>query len=437
LEASAVERILQEEKVSFRDRLFAPLVTLWVFLSQVLDADTSCRQAVARFCAWRASIGLPACSADASAYCKARQRLPERVLARLSRFTGRRLQEEAPAGWRWRGRTIQVVDGTTVSMPDTPANRTAYPQMRSQRPGVGFPIVRLVVLFSLAVGTVLDAAFAPYRGPGTSELALFRRLREHLGPDDVLLADRHYCSFWELALARQRGAEVVCRLHQCRKTDFRRGLRWGPGDHVVWWHKPKCPDWMDAETYATLPEAVAVRELRVRVDQPGFRTRALVVATTLLDPATAPAEELATLYRLRWQAELDLRSLKEVLQMDVLRGQTPEMVRKEIWAHFLGYNLIRAVMAQAAHERGLLPLEISFKGALQTLNAFAHGLLTAAAEELHALVSRIRQMVAQHRVGHRPDRYEPRATKRRGKSYTLLLHPREQAKAHWRSGRYD
>jgi hypothetical protein len=304
LESSTVERILQEEKVSFRDRLFAPLVTLWVFLSQVLDPDASCRQAVARFCAWRAASGLPPCSADAGAYCKARQRLPEGVLARLTRGTGLRVQEQAPASWRWRGRMIQVVDGTTISMPDTPANQKAYPQMRSQRPGVGFPILRRVVLFSLAVGTVLDAAFSPYRGEGTSELALFRSLRDHLGPNDVLLADRHYCSYWELALARQRGADVVCRLHQRRTTDFRRGRRCGSGDHVVCWPKPPRPDWMEAETYAALPSVLAVRELRVRVEQPGFRPRALVVATTLLDPAAAPAEELALLYRLRWQAEM-------------------------------------------------------------------------------------------------------------------------------------
>src|SRR5262249_47890319 len=182
LSADEVERALREEDVRYRERLFSPLVTLWVFLAQVLDPDASCRQAVARFCAWRASRGLAPCSAGAGAYCKARRRLPEGVLARLTRATGRRAQEEAPAGWRWRGRTVQVVDGSTVSMPDTPANRRAYPQMRCQRPGVGFPIARLVVLFSLAVGTVLDAALAPYRGKQTRQLALFRNLQARLGP---------------------------------------------------------------------------------------------------------------------------------------------------------------------------------------------------------------------------------------------------------------
>jgi hypothetical protein len=182
LDPDEVEHALREEKVTFRERLFSPLVMVWVFLSQVLDADSSCRQAVARFCAWRAARKLPPCSANAGAYCKARRRLPEGVLARLTRGTGRRCQDEAPAGWRWRGRTVQLVDGSTLSMPDTPANQRAYPQMRSQKPGVGFPIVRLVVLFSLAVGTVLDAALAPYQGKQTGELALFRSLQARLGP---------------------------------------------------------------------------------------------------------------------------------------------------------------------------------------------------------------------------------------------------------------
>src|SRR5262249_41424568 len=280
-------------------------------------------------------------------------------------------------------------------------------------------------------------------------LALFRNLQARLGPGDVLLGDRHYCSYWEVALARQRGADAVLRLHQRRKADFRRGLRWGRGDHVVWWAKPGRPAWMDAAAYAGLPDRLAVRELRVRVDRPGFRTRVLVVATTLLSPDEAPADELALLYRLRWQAELNLRSLKTVLGMDVLRGRTPEMVREEVWAHLLAYNLVRGLMAQAAHEAQLLPLEISFKGALQALNAFADVLLTAPARELEELTARLRAMVARHRppplrarvappaVAARPARYEPRAVKRRGKSYGLLSEPRKQARARWRSGRWD
>jgi hypothetical protein len=437
LDPAEAEQALRDEQVSFRERLFSPLVTLWVFLSQVLDPDPSCRQAVARFLAYRAAGGRPGCSADTGAYCRARRRLPEGLLARLTRSAGRRVQDEAPARWHWRGRTVKVVDGTTVSMPDTKDNQAAFPQMRCQRPGVGFPIARLVVLFALACGTVLDAALGPYRGKQTGELALFRALHEQLWPGDVLLADRHYCSYWEIALAQERGAFVVTRLHQCRRADFRRGLRLGGGDHLVAWARPLRPDWMDEDTYARLPRALAVRELRVRVRQPGFRTRELVVATTLLDPAAAPAEEVALLYRLRWYAELDLRSLKVTRGMDVLRCQTPEMVRKEVWAHLLAYNLMRAAMAQAAQEAGLLPLEISFKGAVQAVNAFAALLLAAPAAEVEELCRRVRQALARHRVGHRPDRHEPRAVKRRPKSYGLLNEPRDRARARWRTGRYD
>jgi hypothetical protein len=429
LPAETVAAALRAEKVHFRDRLFSPLVTLWVFLSQVLDPDHSCRAAVARFLAWRTSQGLPRCSANAGGYCKARGRLPEGVLAHLTRTTGRQLQDQAPPEWRWNGRTVKVVDGTTVSMPDTEETQKAFPQARTQRPGVGFPIARLVVLFSLAVGTALDAALGRYQGKQTGETALFHTLHGNLEPRDLLLADRYFGSYWEVALAQQRGADVVCRLHQRRRVDFRRGRRLGREDHVVLWHKPERPDWMDAATYARLPVALAVREVRVRVRHPGFRTKVLVVVTTLLDPEEFPRADVAILYRIRWYAELDLRALKQAMQMDVLRGQTPAMVRKEVWAHLLAYNLLRGLMAQAAQAAGLLPLQISFKGALQTVNAFAAVLWTASVTELAEVCRRLREAIGSHTVGDRPNRYEPRRRKRRPKPYPLLNRPRSHARA--------
>jgi len=423
-----VEQALRDEHVSFRRRLFCPLVTVWVFLSQVLDPDHSCRAAVARFLAWRAARGLPACSADTGAYCKARSRLPEAVLARLARDTGRRCQDEAPEGWRWNGRAVKVVDGTTVSMPDTPANQQQYPQSRSQEPGVGFPVARLVVLFSLAVGTALDCALGPCRGKRTGETALLHSLRHNLKADDILLADRYYGSYWEMALAKQSGADMVCRLHQGRKIDFRRGRRLGRGDHVVAWAKPRRPGWMDEATYAALPEALQVRETRVHVVYPGFRTRVLVVATTLLDAERYPPRDVGLLYRVRWYAEVDLRALKQTMQMDVLRGQTPPMVRKEVWAHLLGYNLLRGLMAEVARSAGVLPWSLSFKGAMQAVNAFAGVLWTAGAEQLEELCGRLRAAIARHRVGDRPNRHEPRRRKRRPKAYPPLNEPRANAR---------
>jgi Transposase DDE domain len=429
LPAEQVARALHEEGVTFRDRLFSPLVTLWVFLSQVLDPDHSCRAAVARFLAWRGARGLAPCSADPSAYGKARQRLPEGVLARLTRATGRRPQDQAPAPWRWNGRTVKLADGTTVSMPDTPANQKAFPQSPSQKPGLGFPLARLVTLFSLAVGTVLDAALGPYQGKQTGETALFHTLHGNLEEGDILLADRCFGSYWEIALARQRGADVVCRQHQRRRADFRRGRRLGREDHVVAWAKPARPGWMDEATYQALPEELAVREVRVWVRNPGFRTKVLVVATTLLDAAAFPRDDIAILYRVRWYAELDLRSLKQAMQLDVLRCKSPAMVRKEVWAHLLAYNLLRGLMAQAAQAAGLLPVQLSFKGALQAVNAFAAALWAAGVAELEELCRRLREAVASHRIGERPNRWEPRRRKRRPKPYPLLNEPRAQAQA--------
>lgn len=423
------QQALRDEAVCFRDRLFSPLVTLWVFLSQVLDPDHSCRAAVARLLAWRTAQGLAPCSLNAGAYCKARRRLPQTVLARLTRVTGRQVQDHAPAAWRWNGRPLKVVDGTTLSMPDTPANQKAFPQHNAQKPGVGFPIARMVVLFSLAAGTVLDAALGRYQGKHSGETALWHSLQDNLEPGDLLVADRYYGSFWELALTRQRDADMVCRLHQRRHADFRTGHRLGRQDHVVGWTKPPRPDWLDGETYAALPASLAVRELRVRVRLAGFRTQVLVVATTLLDPATFPRQDVSLLYRLRWYAELDLRALKQTMQMDVLRCLSPEMVQKEVWAHLLAYNLLRGLMARAAAEAGLLPWQVSFKGAMQVVNALACVLWTAAVEELAELMRRLRQAIAGQRVGDRPNRSEPRARKRRAKHYPLLNESRQDARA--------
>jgi hypothetical protein len=427
LDQDMVQQVLREEKVSFRERLFSPLVTLWIFLSQILDPDHSCRQAVARFWAWRAAQKLPPCSSDTSAYCKARQRLPEAVLARLCRRTGRQPQDQAPAPWRWNGHNVKVVDGTTVSMPDTEANQQAFPQPRTQKPGLGFPIARLVVLFSLTVATVLDAAMGPYKGKQTGETSLWHTLYDNLEQGDLLLADRYYGSFWELALTKQRGADLVSRLHQRRKADFRLGQRLGPEDHVVSWTRPPRPNWMDAATYEALPAQLSVREMRVRVQIPGFRTPLLVIATTLLDPLEMPREELAILYRVRWYAELDLRALKATLAMDVLRCQSPEMVRKEVWAHLLAYNVIRTQMAEAAKEAGVLPVQLSFKGAVQGVNALAGWLGRAVGAEVEEACRQLRALLASYRIEERPNRSEPRARKRRPKHYPFLKKPRRQS----------
>ena len=413
--------------------IYTPAVTVWVFLSQCFSADHSCRDAVARLMAWRIGRGQKPCSPDTGAYCTARDKLPEAACHQLVRQTGSECERQAAKPWFWHGRKVRVVDGTTVTMPDTPANQAAYPQQKTQKAGCGFPILRLVVVFSLAVGTVLDAAIGKYEGKQTGENSLFRGLHGVLDDGDVVLADRYFGGWFDIALLQQRGIDVVLRKHQLRATDFRTGTRLGKDDHLVRWRKPRRPEWMTAEQYAALPDELELREIRVRVRQPGFRTRSLLVVTTLLNPEEYSAEEIAGLYRQRWQAELHLRSIKIVLQMDHLRCKTPERVRNEIWTHLLGYNLIRQVMAMAGHAADVPPWCISFKGTLQTLNAFLpmlHG-----GVDVDCWCRALLTAIASHAVGNRPDRIEPRVRKRRPKPYKHMREPRQHYRNRMLHGR--
>lgn len=404
--------------------IYSPAVTLWVFLAQCLSADHSCREAVAQLIAWRLSRGWKRCSADTGAYCTARERIPEEACLKLARETGRTVDEQAPSEWRWLGRRVLDVDGSTFTMPDTPENQAEYPQVPGQRPGCGFPIARIVVVFSLAVGTVLDAALGKYQGKQTGENSLFRTLHGLLQERDVVLADRYFSGWFDIALLQQLGVDIVVRKHQLRATDFRTGRRLGPNDHLVCWSKPQRPDWMSAEQYAALPDELTLREVRVIVRQKGFRTKELIIVTTLVDAESYPADQIALLYRRRWQAELNLRSLKIVLQMDQLRCKTPHRVRNEFYMHLVAYNLIRQLMAVSAQEAGVEPGTISFKGTLQTIDRLLPLLATrlATADWCAALLSAI----ATHTVGDRPDRCEPRVKKRRPKPYRKMTKPRHE-----------
>jgi len=412
-----IEKAFGNARWFWQGWIYTPVVTVWVFLSQCLSADHSCRDAVARLIAWRVTRGLKPCSAETSAYCTARNDLPEEVVHALMRDTGKQVEDESPDTWLWHGRKVRVVDGSTITMPDTPTNQAAYPQMKAQKSGCGFPIARILVIFSLSAGTVLEAAIGKYKGKQTGENSLFRRLYDALDQGDIILADRYFSGWSDIALPLGRGIDIVVRKHQLRATDFRTGKRLGKDDHLVFWTRPQRPKWMSSEQYATLPEELTLREVRIRVVQKGLRTRSLVVVTTLLDSEQYPPEEIALLYRRRWQAELHLRSLKTVLQMDHLRCKTPERVRNEFHMHMVGYNLIRGVMAAAAFQSGRSPWEISFKGTLQTLDQFLPMLLAStAASWCEALLA----AVATHVVGNRPDRFEPRRVKRRPKPYKLL-----------------
>lgn len=430
-----VEAALREEGVDWRHKVYTPAVTLWAFLAQVTSRDGCCRGAVARVLAWLIGRGCPPCRPSTGGYCKARARLPERLPRRLARHTAHALRAGAGGNWLWHGRAVKVADGTTVSMPDTPANQRAYPQPDAQEPGLGFPIVRAVVVFCLATGAALDAALGRYHGARTGEAALLRQLTESFEAGDVVLGDRAFGGFYELAFWQSRRVDTVARLHHARRTDFRTGRRLGREDHVVVWSRPDRPEWVDDALFAALPRRLAVREVAVRVTEPGFRTRRVVVATTLCDARTYPAAALAELYRMRWHAELDLRSLKATLGMDVLRCRTPELVRTELWMHLLAYNLIRAVMARAAAPVGCAPRQLSFAGAVHAVRAFGDRLLGATAARATELRRGLLEMIGCQRVGNRPGRVEPRARKRRPKHGALLTTPRDQARARLLRGR--
>lgn len=429
-----VQRAVEAEGVRFIECLFTPLVTLWAFLGQVLGPDRSCTAAVARLLALLGARGVEEgerCEpgSDSGAYCKARRRLPEGLVSRLARESGAGLHRKYPAGLLLGGRPVKMTDGTTASMPDTPENQAAYPQARTQKTGLGFPILRIVAVMSLHCAAVLDVAIGPYKGKGSGEPSLFRALLGALGKGDVLLADRYYASFCLIGMLLGRGVDSVMRQHQRRKSDFRTGTRLGPEDHLVTLAKPaERPDWLEGREYEALPSEMTVRELRVRVARKGFRVRSLVVVTTLLDAQVYSKQEVARAFRCRWQVELDLRAIKRTMGMDVLRCKTPEMVRKEIWMHLLAYNLVRAVMAEAARQADIEPREVSFAGALQTITAFAPVMRLAGPEDLPRLHQILLRAIARHRVGNRPDRYEPRAVKRRPKVIALLTVPREQAR---------
>ena len=427
LSHSHIESLLKDLNCTYRDRLYTPSVTLWMFLSQVLDDDHTCRGTVGRLLAYRKARGLSSCSTETTSYCQARIRLPEELVVRLARDTGRELMENAPDSWRWHNRKVKIVDGTTCSMPDTPENTQAFGKPSNQKGDCGFPVARVLLVFCLVTGGLQEMAIGPYSGKRTGELSLFRSLMNTFEKDDIALADRLFCTFFDIARLKKQDVDVVFRLHAHRSVDFRCGQRLGRDDHVVTWHKPtKRPDWLTEVEFNELPKELKVREVRVRVAIPGFRVQTLVVVTTLLDPVEYPKQELAALYRQRWHGEVDLRSLKSTLQMDVLRCRTPEMVRKEIWMHTLAANLLRSAMCAAAVEHKLTPRQISFRGTQQMLKSFYNLLTTSYGAKLELHCETMISTLSQHIVGDRPNRYEPRKRKRQAKPYPPLKRSRDE-----------
>lgn len=401
-----------------RERLYPPTVTLAMFVRQALAADPSCQRAVDGWAASRAAEGLSPQSVRTGGYCRARARLPLPMLQALTRETGQQLSARAPAAWRWQGRCVKLLDGTGFSMPDTAQNQAAFPQLACQAQGVGFPLARLAAVICLGSGALLEAAAGPHRGAGHSELDLSRSLLGAFSTGDVLLADALYANYFLVADLIARGVDVLLQQHGSRDTDFRRGKRLSERDHLVYWRKPRTrPRWMTREQYAGAPEQLLMREARV-----GGR----VLVTTLRDASAVHKTELNALYRRRWNIELDLACIKTTLGMDVLRCRTPAMIQKEVWVYLLAYNMIRLLMAQAAALSGQTPRQLSFKHTVQLWSQWS---VCAAHRGAPHQLSHLFALIAQIHVGHRPGRCEPRARKRRPKSFPWLKVPRHVARS--------
>jgi hypothetical protein len=436
LTADDIAQALATEQVAFGQAahsFWTPALTLWTFLSQVLDGHKSCRAAVERAVVALA-LSRPLEDLDTGNYCRARAKLPAVVLRRLTLQVAQGLEDEADDAWRWHGKQVHLVDAFTCTLPDTAANQKAYPQPNTQKPGLGFPMIRAVVLLSLATAACQGLAFGPYQGKETGESALFRQLVAQILPGSVVVGDRIYCSYFEIAVLQQGGVATVARLHQCRTSSFRRAGKPWRTDQRVTWPKPEQPAWMDDATYATMPATLEVREIRKTVDIPGFRVKQLHVITTLLDAAAYPEEDITDLYHQRWQVELDIRAIKATLKMDELRCLTPFMVEKELWAHFLAYNLVRKVAAQAAALRGVWPRQVSFAASQDAVLAAWSKLTEATAADRRAVAEVLLRGLGKEKVGHRPNRCEPRAKKRRPKNLKLLTKPRAEARAELLAG---
>lgn len=424
LPESIIAEALEVEKIKYRRRLFDPFVTLWAFLSQVLDPDKSCHNAVSRVITWLAAENAQIPSEDTTAYCQARKRLSEKLLSRLFALVAQGLEEKATSLHVCSGRHVKVIDGSTVSMPDTPLNQEAYPQSSSQAPGCGFPIAKIGTLFSLATGAAVAIVIDVLN---THDVKLARRLYEFLAPGDILLGDRAFCSYADIISVQKHQADAVFRLHQSRKQQMRRGKRIGPSNQLIIWHRPSSrPQGCPQEQFVSLPKTLLLREVHYQIVIPGFRTKQVTLITTLLDVKAYPAKELVKLYGFRWEIELDLKHLKTTLGMDVLRGKTPSMVRKEIYVHLLAYNLLRSVMWSAGTTHAINPLRLSLQGARQHLNNFAQPLAFACAKQRKQLYQILLKLIVHKLVPLRLGRSEPRVRKRRPKAYPVMHKPRSE-----------
>lgn len=432
LTGQTIQRAFAQEGALFGQKdIFSTQVVLWAFLAQVVrdGKGAACASAVADIAVYMQQTGQGVPSGDTGDYCRARAKLNPAALRTLVAQTARQLEDQAPDNWHWHGRHAKLVDGFTFTMPDTPENQASFPQQATQLPGVGLPIARACAVLSLATGAIDDLAIGPYEGKQTGETALLRHILDGFREGDVVVFDRYFCSFMMLALLKLRGVDACTRLHQCRHSDFRRGRRLGDCDHVVTWTRPDRPAWMSQELYEQIPATLTLRELQFNVSVPGRRSETITVITTLTDPQAFPKQDIAALYGYRWNAELDIRDIKQTLGLDHVRCKTPEMVERELWTTLLAYNLIRKVIATAAALHDRQPRQLGFTLACQTILSFWMLLATGSCRDTHGLWRCALERIAANQVANRPGRIEPRVIKRRRHCYPLMAKPRQELRS--------
>lgn len=415
-----------DEGPNSRERIYSVRRLFWGFLYQVLNPHCPCREVVRQIRALFRLHHLGPVDEGTGGYCTARGRLPLDALQRIRHTIATQAEKGLPLSQQyWQGLSPKVIDGTTVSLPDTGQNQRAYPQSRSQKPGCGFPLLKIVGIFSLASGALLDYATG---NKHQSEPALLQQLCHRLTPGDLALADRGFCSYVLLALLGLRQVASLFRLHAAKPADLRQGKRLGKCDRLLTWRKPLGqPRYLPHTLWQRIPKELTVRVLRFQLPVPGYRTQSVTLVTSLLDPQLFPAHALARLYARRWRIELWFRDIKTRMGMEGLRCQTPQMVHKELEMYLIAYNLIRALMVQASADEQVPLDRISFKGTVDATRQYSIAIAQARSNKRQReLVTDLLQVIALDQVPGRPGRCEPRALKRRPKPYALLNKPRRQ-----------
>lgn len=441
LTAEQIETVFAKHDGLF-GRTYTTAIVLWAFMGQVLrdGKEAACQSAVSRIMSFLQIADGDQVDPDTRDYCRARAKLPENAIHELASFVASQAEVQVDPKHLFKGRHAKLIDGSTFMMPDTIKNQKAYPQNPAQKPGLGFPIARMVVVLSLATACVADVAIGKYKGKATGETALLRQILGCFNPGDVAVADRFYGNYWVIALLMQMGVDVCFRKHQNRRTDFRTGKRIGKNDHLVTWARPQRPAWMSPEMYAAMPPEITLREIRYVVNEPGRKQDPFVIVTTLFDAEQRKQEvtydDIAELFGFRWSCELDIRSIKTHLNLHHLRCKSPEMVRREFWTTILAYNAIRTTAARSSSLHSVSPRAISFVSTCQFVlsswDLMASGLMANQAL-LNYCVAQLKQ-ISKCIVGDRPGRFEPRVLKKRQKNYNLMMQPREELRARLAQG---